>query len=106
MRRRLTLSIGLLVLLVSLVWASTAITINDTVGGVAIASATTTAEIAVITVETASIRYEYDGTAPTATTGHLVAAGATFAITGTDAIRAFRAIRATGVNAVLTVTLR
>lgn len=93
-------------LLCSVAWASTAITVDNTAGGVAIASATSTAEVALITVETASIRYEYDGTAPTATTGHLVQAGGTFVMNGTDNIRRFRAIRTTSTSAVLTVTLR
>ena len=59
----------------------------------------------VITVETASVRYTYDGTTPTAAIGHL-AQGANYdsiVLIGDDAIKNFRAI-ATGSSATLQVT--
>lgn len=47
---------------------------------------------AYVSVETDSIRYRTDGTAPNASTGHQVAAGDSFEITGEADIRNFRAI--------------
>jgi hypothetical protein len=54
------------------------------------------ANLARVTVETASIRYTVDGTTPTSSVGHLVASGTTFDVFGWDAIKAFRAIQAVG----------
>lgn len=57
-----------------------------------------------ITVETASCRYNYDGTAPTSTTGHLLNSGDVLTIVGDDAISRFRAIRTGASSSTLQVT--
>lgn len=48
---------------------------------------------ALFTVETNSIRFRLDGTAPTATVGHLMAAGDSFLVTGDTNITNLRLIR-------------
>lgn len=58
-----------------------------------------------ITVETQSARYRYDGTAPTASVGHLLPAPSELILTGTDNVRRFQIIRATGSDATVMVTL-
>lgn len=55
-------------------------------------------------LETASIRYTTDGTAPTTTVGHLVQPGEAFVVWGSKDIKAFRAIRTGATSGVLTVT--
>ena len=47
-----------------------------------------------VTTETNSIRYRVDGTDPTATVGHLVAAPGSFEVTNPQDIRRFKMIRA------------
>lgn len=59
---------------------------------------------AFVSVETNSIRYAYDGTAPTAANGHLVAAGGSFTIVGNGSLQNLKVIRAS-VDAVIQVTL-
>lgn len=59
------------------------------------------ATLAVCRLETAEIRVRYDGTAPTAAVGTLVEIGDTITVTGSDVLRAFRAIRTTGTSGVL-----
>lgn len=56
-----------------------------------------------ITVETQSIRYYEDGTAPSTTNGHLVAAGTTFFVEGINALVKFQAISVSA-SAKLTIT--
>ena len=59
-----------------------------------------------VTIESANIRYRFDGTAPSATVGHLGYAGSSFVLEGLDDILNFKAFRdtaATG-DATLTVT--
>ena len=56
---------------------------------------TNAVQAAVITVETADIRYRYDGTAPTVTTGHLVASGGAIMIVGYENVNNFQAISRT-----------
>lgn len=59
------------------------------------------------TVETAPIRYTIDGvTTPTVAIGTLVPTGGTFKLTERADVRRFRAIRATGVDALLDYDLR
>ncbi len=53
------------------------------------------AAIAVITVETDSIRYWLDGTTPTSSSGHLAPADSAFTICGLNSIKNFLAIRVT-----------
>lgn len=52
-----------------------------------------TAEYALLTVETNSIRYRTDGTAPTAAVGHLLVAGDVLVLDNLDDIRRFKAIQ-------------
>jgi hypothetical protein len=58
-----------------------------------------------ITVETQGVRYRYDGTAPTASVGHLLPATAELILTGTENVRQFRIIRSGGSDATVMVTL-
>src|SRR3990167_1883837 len=53
------------------------------------------AQYALFTLETEAIRGRADGTAPTASVGHLVTAGGVIEIHGINTIRNFRAIRVT-----------
>jgi len=59
---------------------------------------------AFVEVHTNGIAWRDDGTAPTATVGHLVAAGGTITIRGISRILAFQAIRSGGADATLRVT--
>lgn len=45
------------------------------------------AQTALITVETQPVRFRLDGTAPTASVGHVIAAGGSYIVEGTVAIR-------------------
>lgn len=53
------------------------------------------AAIAVVTVETDSIRYWVDGSTPTSSSGHLAPADSSFTICGLNSIKNFLAIRVT-----------
>lgn len=71
-----------------------AITVDNTVGGKACATAKVgTCTKAFITVETAQIRFTIDGTAPTTTVGHLLNIGDILELDSAEDIAAFRAIR-------------
>ena len=59
---------------------------------------------AIANLETAQIRYYWDGTVPTATAGHVAEAGDELIIEGLEALEKFRAIRTGGVSATLNVT--
>ena len=59
---------------------------------------------AVITVETAQLRYRYDGTAPTSTEGHILNINDVLVLVGPDALANFQGIRTGGTSAVLKVT--
>lgn len=59
---------------------------------------------AYVTVETDKVRYRLDGTDPTSTTGHELAAGDTLTITGTNNIRRAKFIRSGTGDATLRVT--
>ena len=59
---------------------------------------------AVITLETAQIRYRYDGTDPTSTEGHILEIGNQLIIEGYGDISLFRAIRTGGTSGVLKAT--
>ena len=59
---------------------------------------------AIITVETADLRYRIDGLAPTASVGHLVTSGNDIVLTSLTAVENFRAIRDAGVDVDITVT--
>ena len=61
---------------------------------------------ALVSVESAAIRYRFDGTAPTSSVGHPLNVGDSFTLEGLDDILNFKAIRdvaATG-DATITVT--
>lgn len=62
------------------------------------------AQVVLITTETADMRYRYDGTDPTASEGHLAVSGSTVIVTGINNIRRLRLIRTTGTSATLRVT--
>lgn len=59
---------------------------------------------ALLTLETGEIRFRYDGTAPTASEGHLLEAGQQLELLGTAAIANFKAIRTTSTSGVLKVS--
>ena len=59
---------------------------------------------AVLSLETAQIRFAYDGDAPTSTAGHLMDPGDVITLEGAQSISRFRAIRTGGTSGVLTVT--
>jgi len=59
---------------------------------------------AVITVETAQLRYRYDGSDPTSSEGHILNINDVVVLVGPDAIKNFRGIRTGGTSAVLKVT--
>lgn len=59
---------------------------------------------AVMTLETAQIRYRYDGTDPTSTVGHLLEIGETLVLEGADNIRRFKAIRTGSTSGALSTT--
>ena len=61
---------------------------------------------AFITVEVANIRFRIDGTAPTTTEGHELAAGQNLTLAHELDVRQFLAIKDDETNAVLRVTLR
>lgn len=61
------------------------------------------AEYALITIETADIRWRVTGDAADST-GHLAPAGSTIELRGRNNIKQFHAIRNAGVSAVLTVS--
>ena len=68
-----------------------AITVTDTATGLTTIPAT--ANKAIVTVETASLRYRDDGTNPTSTVGHFMRPGAVIFLTGRNAISNFNVIR-------------
>ena len=57
------------------------------------------AKKAVVTLETAQIRFRVDGTNPEATVGHLLGVGDTLILEGEDEIRLFRGIRTSATSA-------
>lgn len=59
---------------------------------------------ALLTLETAQIRWTVDGTAPTTTVGHLLEPGDSLVVQGYAALRAFKAIRTGGTSGTLKVT--
>ena len=59
---------------------------------------------ALITVETAAVRFRIDGTAPTATVGHILNPGDTLGLRGMGEMSKFQAIRKDGTDATLQVS--
>ena len=81
------------------------LTIDATVGGIALTPAKyTTNTKSFITIETASIRYRIDGTAPTAAIGHLLNAGDILILDSASDIANFKSIRTGSVSAVINCT--
>lgn len=81
------------------------LTIDATVGGIALTSVTYgTARYAEISIDDADIRFTVDGTPPTATLGHLVGPGDIVRLDSNEDIAAFRAIRAGGTSAKINVS--
>lgn len=64
-----------------------------------------TAQIAYITVTLAEINFTWDGTTPTSTVGMLAPANVSYAVIGNVNIRSLQFIRATNVDALLSITL-
>ena len=54
----------------------------------------------VVTVETAQLRYRYDGSDPTSAEGHILNINDVLVVVGPDAIKNFRGIRTGGTSAV------
>ena len=80
-------------------------TVDNTVGGVALTGGTYGTNIyALITAETAQMRFTVDGTAPTTAIGHLLNPGDTLELDSLADITAFRAIRTGSVSGVIKAT--
>jgi hypothetical protein len=79
------------------------LTIDATVGGIALTAYAANTK-GFITVETASIRFTVNGTAPTTTVGHIADPGDVIELDSLADMAAFRAIRTTSVSAVITAT--
>jgi hypothetical protein len=80
-----------------------------TVAGTAIGITVTPARsilphAALVTVEDAAIRYRVDGTAPTATEGHIAYPGDVITLSARDEMVGFQAIRKDASSAVIKVT--
>ena len=80
-----------------------------TVAGTSIGMTVTAAqgvkpEAAIITVETAQIRFTVDGTTPTASVGHAADPGDVIELAGWDQVSNFRAIRTGGTSATIMCT--
>src|SRR5687767_7915056 len=62
------------------------------------------AKAAFCTLETAEVRYRYDGTNPSSSEGHLLASGGSITLYGINNLNQFRAIRTTGSSGTLRCT--
>ena len=62
------------------------------------------ATAAFVTLETAQVRFRYDGTNPTSSEGHLMDIGDSIRIKGPNNIKNFKAIRTGSTSGVLKVT--
>lgn len=81
------------------------LTIDATVGGIALTSGTYgTRRYAHITVETAQIRFRISGSAPTSSAGHLLNPGDSVQLDSAEDIASFRAIRTTSTSGAIEVT--
>ena|SRR3990167_9045294 len=88
-------------------FAHESITVTDTAQTFTAATYLTGSEKAkraIITIESAQIRYTYDGTTPTSSVGHLCNPFDVISLIGSDNITNFRAIRAGSTNAAIKVT--
>ena len=90
-------------------FAHESVTIDATAGGIALTSGTYNptndigARRALLSLETAQIRYTTDSTAPTATVGHIMEVGDVVAITGPD-IAKWRGFRTGATSGTLKAT--
>ncbi len=95
---------------ISRIWGSRPVgdeqlTIDATAGGISLTPAKYAgAKGALITVETADIRFRITGEAPTTTIGHLAEDGDEIEIGTFESIETFRAIRTGSTSAVINVT--
>jgi hypothetical protein len=81
------------------------VTVDDTAAGTGLTAATYgDATNALISVDSADIRYRLDGEAPTAMSGHQVNSGATLTLQSAADIANFKAISTTTDSAVLSVS--
>lgn len=91
-------------------FAHESVTIDNTSGGKALTSGTyaptgaRTAQRALLSLEVAQIRFTYDGTAASATVGHLMEIGDRLELVGSNAIAAFRGFRTGAASGTLKVT--
>ena len=83
-----------------------AITVADTAIGITASTLIANSEnYAVLTVETATIRFTTDGTTtPSATVGHLAQPGSKITLDTAKELNAFRAFRTTGTSASIRVS--
>ncbi len=78
------------------------VTVDATAGGVALTTATIAQmESALITAETAQVRFTLNGTAPTATAGHILEVGDVLEIDSSEAMGLVRFIRTGGTSGTL-----
>jgi hypothetical protein len=95
---------------VSKVWGSKAkdfeqLTVDNTEGGIALtASKYSNSQKAVITVETAEIRFRVDGGVPTSTVGHIADEDDQIVLDSAEDIANFRAIRTGSTSATISVS--
>lgn len=78
------------------------ITVADTAAGLSTVPAT--AQGALVTIETANVRYWLDGSTPTSSAGHLAPAGTRVELRTRQQVLSFKAIRADSTSAKLQVT--
>ena len=79
------------------------VTVSDTSGELTDATKLN-ATFALITVESAAIRFRLDGTAPTATVGHVLEAGDSLFLDSAEQITKVQFIRRDGVSATIRVS--
>lgn len=79
------------------------LSVTGTAGGLTQATAGGSNK-ATVTVEVAPVRFRVDGTAPTATVGHLLDVGDTLVLGSNDEIERIKFISSDGVTASLSVT--
>ena len=79
------------------------VTVDNTAGGKPLTKYGRN-QYALISVETAQIRFTVDGTAPTTTVGHVLNAGDILELDSLEDMKSFRAIRTGATSAVIHVT--
>ena len=89
-------------------YTTEAVTVDATAGGVKLTESlyitNPPGRAAILTVETAQIRYLSDGTAPTSTTGHQVSPTQIITLRNPSELSKFRAIRTGATSGVVRVT--